>query len=98
MKVLQSYQNGIIQRPAKDCNPNYLDHVGLIVGFNEGKSRRGSRTGPYWVIQNSWGEHWGEKGYFRLHRGTNACGIAMYAATATVEDSATKKPMSCPAI
>ncbi|XP_062821312.1 cathepsin W [Anolis carolinensis] len=98
MKFLQNYQNGIIQRPAEDCDPNYRDHVGLIVGFNEGKSRRGSRTGPYWIIQNSWGEHWGEKGYFRLHRGTNACGIAMFVATATVKDSTTKKPMRCPHI
>ncbi|XP_042295793.1 cathepsin W [Sceloporus undulatus] len=97
MKVLQNYKKGILRRPSQDCRPDHLDHVGVIVGFNEVKSRRGSWTGPYWIIQNSWGEHWGEQGYFRLHRGTNTCGIAMYAVTATVKDSERKKPVLCPA-
>ena len=29
----------------------------------------------YWLIANSWNEHWGEKGFFRMLRGTNECGI-----------------------
>nr|XP_028566177.1 cathepsin W isoform X1 [Podarcis muralis] len=92
---LQNYQKGIIQSPSQSCNPMRLDHAALIVGYDEVKSRRGSWVGPYWIIQNSWGERWGEKGYFRLHRGTNTCGIAMFAATAIVRDSGGKKPVLC---
>jgi len=29
----------------------------------------------YWTIANSWSEKWGEKGTFRIARGTNECGI-----------------------
>ncbi|VDM78559.1 unnamed protein product [Strongylus vulgaris] len=30
---------------------------------------------PYWLIANSWNTDWGEKGYFRILRGENHCGI-----------------------
>jgi len=29
----------------------------------------------YWKVANSWNPHWGEKGYFRIKRGGNECGI-----------------------
>ncbi|KAJ1358478.1 hypothetical protein KIN20_016909 [Parelaphostrongylus tenuis] len=30
---------------------------------------------PYWLAANSWNTDWGEKGYFRIRRGTNECGF-----------------------
>ncbi|KAA6361834.1 MAG: putative cathepsin B4 cysteine protease, partial [Streblomastix strix] len=30
---------------------------------------------PYWLVQNSWGQDWGEKGYFKIIRGNDHCGI-----------------------
>lgn len=30
---------------------------------------------PYWLVANSWNEDWGEKGFFRIKRGNNECGI-----------------------
>jgi len=30
---------------------------------------------PYWIIANSWNEDWGDKGFFKIVRGKNECGI-----------------------
>lgn len=37
---------------------------------------------PYWIIRNSWGAGWGESGYYRIVRGTNACGLTSLVTTA----------------
>jgi cathepsin B len=29
----------------------------------------------YWQVKNSWGKEWGDKGYFKIIRGNNNCGI-----------------------
>jgi hypothetical protein len=64
------YRSGIIR--AHHCGKD-IDHAVLLVGY----------TKKYWILKNSWGAEWGESGYFRLERGTNACGIATYASFAT---------------
>lgn len=29
----------------------------------------------YWLVANSWNEEWGDKGFFKIRRGRNECGI-----------------------
>ncbi|KAL4634237.1 hypothetical protein ACB092_04G185400 [Castanea dentata] len=55
-----------------------LDHGVAIVGY--GTTLDGTK---YWIVKNSWGPKWGEKGYIRMERGISdkegLCGIAMEA-------------------
>ena len=30
---------------------------------------------PYWLAANSWNPDWGDKGFFKIKRGSNECGI-----------------------
>jgi len=53
------YSNGIIDVP---CNGKGIDHAVVVVGY-------GTENGiDYWRVRNSWGQGWGEDGYFRLKR------------------------------
>ena len=53
-------------------------HAVNIIGY-------GSENGTaYWTVQNSYGAAWGEKGYFRVRRGTNEIGIEDQASSAKI--------------
>ncbi|XP_045711395.1 cathepsin W [Phyllostomus hastatus] len=110
-ELLQRYQNNVIQPAPGTCDPRTVDHVVLLVGFGKTKSvesrqaeadlsqskPRPRRSIPYWILKNSWGANWGEEGYFRLHRGSNACGITKYPLSARVDVPAKKQhKVSCP--
>ncbi|GLU12640.1 hypothetical protein SLE2022_293040 [Rubroshorea leprosula] len=55
-----------------------LNHGVAVVGY--GTTLDGTK---YWIVKNSWGAEWGEKGFIRLQRGIQdkegLCGIAMEA-------------------
>lgn len=66
-------------------------HAVKIVGW-------GSENGTkYWRVANSWNPYWGERGFFRILRGTNECGIesrAVASSPSAVWSKFEKKPKS----
>lgn len=55
----------------------YQHHSGKALGGHAVKMMGwGLENGtPYWLIANSWNEDWGNKGFFKILRGSNHCGI-----------------------
>lgn len=63
----QDYLGGIIQH---HCSSRCSNHAVLVVGYDA------TGTVPYWIVQNSWGPAWGDRGYVYIKMGGNVCGIA----------------------
>merc|ERR1719454_2487657 len=74
--VFQLYHSGILDTTA--CGTN-LDHAVAAVGY-------GTEGGKeYYIVRNSWGPAWGDKGYIKIAAvdGAGICGIQMQSFTAT---------------
>lgn len=65
----QYYRSGIV---TGSCG-TYLNHAVNIVGYNNINNPR------FWIVRNSWGSWWGEKGYIRIliSGGNGVCGVNM---------------------
>jgi C1A family cysteine protease len=63
----QSYHSGVFSGP---CGTQ-LNHAITAVGFSSTPSK-------YWIVKNSWGTTWGDKGYIHMAQGKNLCGINMH--------------------
>lgn len=69
----RNYKNGVLDE--KNCNDE-LDHSTLAVGYNL------DANPPYIEVKNSWGQAWGDQGYFKFAIGelsNRNGGICQYA-------------------
>ena len=67
--LIFNYVGGIIKVNSEKCSRGgQADHAVVIVGY--GVDKDGS---TYWIVKNSYGEDWGESGYFRVLAGENLC-------------------------
>jgi len=75
-RAFQMYKSGVLTGTA--CGTN-LDHGVLAVGW-------GTESGTdYYLVKNSWGASWGDKGYIKIgiESGAGVCGIQMGAVRPT---------------
>jgi len=66
--IFQGYKGGILNGK---CGKN-LDHGVLVVGYGYDATTKLN----FWIVKNSWGADWGEKGYVRMVRGQDECGLS----------------------
>ncbi|GAB5363204.1 hypothetical protein AAMO2058_000863500 [Amorphochlora amoebiformis] len=66
-----SYKSGVFTGPKGQHTDDWekTDHAIVLVGWGEADGIK------YWIGKNSWGERWGDHGYFKIRKGTDETGI-----------------------
>lgn len=79
---LYYYEKGIFHTDVKKIDGTegkgvkpweYTNHAVVCVGW--GEETIDDEVVKYWILKNSWGDQWGENGYFKINRGTNMASI-----------------------
>ena len=75
---LETYTRGVFDNTtySKDT-----DHIVSIVGWEYDPDSTTHKC--HWIVRNSWGEYWGEMGFFYIEMGFNLLGIGSEIAWAT---------------
>jgi len=63
-----TYRTGVYNTAKAKTKLGY--HAVVLVGWGDDDAGN-----AFWVAQNSWGNSWGEAGFFRIRRGQNTAGI-----------------------
>jgi len=69
MPIFLPYQSGVYHHVTGD---ELGGHAVKILGWGV------ESNSPYWLVANSWNTEWGAKGYFKILRGNDECGIEDY--------------------
>ncbi|XP_055586220.1 cathepsin B-like [Uranotaenia lowii] len=69
----KAYKSGVYRHV---WGPRDGGHAVKIIGW--GVENINGAPVKYWLAANSWGQEWGENGYFRFVRGEDHCGIESY--------------------
>jgi cathepsin X len=80
----ENYKQGIITDPTNAT----IDHEISIVGYGV------DNDVPYWYGRNSWGQFWGEEGFFKIYRGNNTLKIESSCSWAVPRDTWTNYTMN----
>jgi len=75
---LHEYTGGIL---CDTTGSTKTDHLVSVVGWGEEDGQK------YWLVRNSWGNYWGENGFFRICRGVNNLGLEQFCSWATPLDT-----------
>jgi len=76
--LMQAYQSGIFNDHT--C-PGGINHAVTGVGY----------TPEYVLVKNSWGVHWGDRGFIKFARGANNCNLFLYTSHARLSDPTGKE-------
>jgi C1A family cysteine protease len=72
-----SFKSGVYKNSDGICVAGEnVNHGLLLVGYGEKLLEGDRKPTKFWIIQNSWGERWGEQGFVNVERGTNLCNFA----------------------
>jgi len=69
----RNYESGVYTSTECDNGPMDVNHAVLAVGYGHNTTS----DLPYYTIKNSWGDSWGNQGYFDMESGVNMCGVAV---------------------
>ena len=68
----KDYAGGVYTHEDCGTGPMDVNHAVLATGFGYDHESKMN----YYVVKNSWGDKWGDKGYFKIQAMKNMCAIA----------------------